>query len=239
MIKPGIIYEDDSVSVIEKPSGWITNKASTTKDTPVLQTWISENLDYPISADDKFRAGIVHRLDKETSGIILLGKTKVAFKNLQRQFKNREVKKTYIALLHGELLPQKGSVVAPVGRLPWNRERFGVVPGGKRSETEYEVKKVIAGGEKQYSLANFFPKTGRTHQIRIHSKYMGHPIVGDSFYAGRKTSREDRKWCPRLFLHAQSISFMHPVKNKRMSFESKLPPDLNNVLMALEKGNIR
>ncbi|MGA2910839.1 MAG: RluA family pseudouridine synthase [Candidatus Microgenomates bacterium] len=233
-MEPKIIYQDESFFVVDKPSGWITNEADTTTSQPVLQTWIRENFDYPLKGNTELRDGVVHRLDKETSGIIIIAKTKEAFEKLQSEFKNREVEKTYIALVHGKLTPKAGEIKAPVGRLPWRRDRFGVMPGGREAATLYKVIKFYPGNNAGHTLVEFKPKTGRTHQIRIHAKFIGHAIVGDEFYAGRKTARNDRKWCPRLFLHAASIKFSHPFSGKEVKFESPLSQDLESSLHALE-----
>lgn len=187
------------------------------------------------------RAGIVHRLDKETSGCLIIAKNLETFTELQRQFKAREVEKTYLALVHGKVEPASGTISAPIGRLPWNRERFGVLPGGREAETLYKVIstfKVENVGTKHitpayYSLVEFYPRTGRTHQIRVHAKHLHHPLVSDNFYAGRKTSRRDREWCLRLFLHASKISFIHPETKKRIMVEAPLPEDLKSALKAL------
>lgn len=240
--EPKIIFEDDSIFVLEKPSGWITNEAGTTTNQPVVQSWLKANLKYPISNIEYLRSGVVHRLDKETSGILLVAKTKEAFENLQAQFKERKVKKVYTALVHGNIKPEEGNIKVEVGRLPWRRDRFGIIPGGRESETDY---KVIAYYEfpktkkphlKSYSLVEFYPKTGRTHQIRIHAKHIGHPLVSDEFYAGRKTARDDRKWCTRLFLHASGITIFSPENTKQvLSYNSELPPDLQNSLGLIQK----
>ena len=199
----------------------------------LVQTWVRDNFDYPLKGDREFRDGIVHRLDKETSGILLIAKTKEAFERLQAEFKGREVKKTYIALLHGKVTPTEGEISATVGRLPWRRDRFGVIPGGRESKSLYKVLNFYPGNNAGHSLVEFHPQTGRTHQIRIHSKYIGHAIVADEFYAGRKTARNDRLWCPRLFLHASSIKFIHPETEKEIEFKSELPQDLSDVLTKL------
>lgn len=237
MLDPTIIFEDSDFFVVDKPSGWISNDASTTTTQPVIQTWVRENFDYPLKGDRKYRDGIVHRLDKETSGILLVAKTKDAFVGLQSQFKDRVVKKTYTALVHGRVEPEDGTVDQPVGRLPWRRDRFGVLPGGRDAKTDYSVVSTHTDKttKEVYSLLKLSPKTGRTHQIRIHTKHIGHPIVSDTFYAGRKTSRKDRMWCPRLFLHAGGISFIHPKTKKQVSFESELPQDLKSSLQGREK----
>jgi 23S rRNA pseudouridine1911/1915/1917 synthase len=234
-MEPKIIFEDDSFFVVDKPSGWITNDADTTTTQPVLQTFMREHFEYPLKGDREMRDGIVHRLDKETSGLIIVAKTQQAFEKLQSEFKNREVSKTYTALLHGKVEPTEGEIRAEVGRLPWHRSRFGVLPGGRESTTKYKVLEYYPGNNAGHSLVEFYPKTGRTHQIRIHARHIGHAIVADEFYAGRKTARNDRKWCPRLFLHAASIKFIHPETNKEVEFKSGLPEDLQNVLLTLKK----
>lgn len=231
-MEPKVIYEDDNLFVIDKLSGWIVNEASTTKDQPVLQTWLKQ-FDYPLADDVPSRHGIVHRLDKETSGVMIVAKDKMSFDKLQASFKAREVQKTYVALVHGKLSPGEGEINVPVGRLPWRRDRFGVVPGGRSSQTFYKVLEFFPGNNAGHTLVEFYPKTGRTHQIRIHCRYVGHAIVADDFYAGRKTARNDRKWCPRLFLHAKSISFKHPKTGRKVEFISKLPEDLEAVLQNL------
>lgn len=233
-MEPKIIFQDESLFVVEKPAGWITNEADTTTTQPVLQKWVRENFDYPLKGNIELRDGIVHRLDKETSGIILVAKTKESFEKLQSEFNNREVQKTYTALLHGKVEPTEGKIEAEVGRLPWRRDRFGVVPGGRASESLYKVIKFIPGDRGGYSLTEFHPKTGRTHQIRIHAKHIGHAIVADEFYAGGKTARNDRKWCPRLFLHASAIKFIHPVTGAEMEFKSDIPEDLASALKSLQ-----
>lgn len=230
---PKIIFEDETLLVIDKPSGWITNEADTTTNQPVVQTWLRKTFSYPVVNSSIFRSGIVHRLDKETSGILLVAKTKESFEELQRQFKSREVQKTYTALVHGEVVSKKGEIIAPVGRLPWRRDRFGVLPGGREAVTLYEVVSSYQLDSEKLDLLELKPKTGRTHQIRIHLKYLGHPIVADEFYAGRKTARNDRKWCPRLFLHASKISFTHPKDGNVVEFSSNLSSDLKSALDAL------
>lgn len=239
-MEPEVIFQDEQLLILDKPAGWVVNESQTTKRQMVIQRWLS-SMPYPLAKNAKMRSGIVHRLDKETSGILVVAKTKDVFENLQAQFKARKVKKTYTALVHGKVEPEKGTINAPVGRLPWNRERFGVLPGGREAVTEYEVDSYYSqpsthlsrAKSRDYTLLTLFPKTGRTHQIRIHAKYLGHPIVSDEFYAGRKTARADRKWCPHLFLHASGISFKHPKTGKKISFKSNIPRDLKDSLKVL------
>jgi 23S rRNA pseudouridine1911/1915/1917 synthase len=234
MNTPQILFEDDNLLVIDKPAGWITNMADTTTDQPVIEKWIRDSHLTHLSSE--FRHGIVHRIDKETSGCLVIAKDEASFTELQRQFSAREIQKTYFALAHGTFKEKTGIIHAEVGRLPWRRDRFGVVAGGRESESEYEViGEYTADQVYVYSLVKVKPKTGRTHQIRIHLKFLGHPIVADHFYAGRKRSKLDRAWCPRLFLHAQAISFTHPVTQKRIEIESPLPQDLQKALDSLHK----
>ena len=234
-MNPKTVAEDKDFLIIDKPPGWITNEATTTKSQPVIQTYLKENFDYPIAKDWEFRSGIVHRLDKETSGVLLVAKTRDAFIRLQSEFKERRVEKTYIALVHGKLEEKVGEIDAPVGRLPWRRDRFGVLAGGREARTDYKVLRVFKDKEQEYSLLELKPKTGRTHQIRIHLKHLGHPVVGDEFYAGRKTARRDRLWSPRLFLHAAGISFIHPASGETVNYQTELPPDLTGALATLEE----
>ena len=172
------------------------------------------------------RAGIVHRIDKETSGILLIAKTPEAFVELQRQFKKRLIHKTYLAIVHGALVPDTGEIRAPVGRLPWNRERFGIVPGGKEAITKYHVIQHM----KDLSFVELYPETGRTHQIRVHLKYINHPIIGDYLYAGRKTARDDRTWAKRVMLHAWKLTCLHPITKNELAIEAPIPDDMSDII---------
>lgn len=216
-----VLFEDETMLVVNKPPGIVVNRAESVKGETV-QDWVEKT--YHIFIED--RAGIVHRIDKETSGILLVAKTIPAFESLQRQFKEREIRKTYIAVVHGAVAPAEGEINAPVGRLPWNRERFGIVPGGKESVTKYKV----VGKSKAFSLVEVYPQSGRTHQIRVHLKYIHHPIVGDYLYAGRKTARADRTWAPRVMLHAWKLTCRHPATGKELAFEAPIPDDMNTVI---------
>lgn len=223
---PTIVYEDEALLVLDKPAGIIVNKAQTTQNQITIEDWLEEK---NIHLE---RHGIVHRLDKETSGLLLVAKTKTAMENLQAQFKNRIVGKTYLALVHGLVIPKKDEINLPITRNPFNRMRFGVFVGGRESITRYEVIEYI---NNNYSLLTVFPKTGRTHQIRVHMKHRGYPLVADGLYGGRKTSNQDRRWCPRLFLQAASINFIHPISGQPMDFKLALAVDLQGVLKKLKK----
>jgi len=234
---PKVLFEDKALLVLNKPSGWVVNYVDSATANPILESWLTENFDYTLAGDKEFRSGIVHRLDKETSGVLVVAKTKDVFRKLQAQFKDRLVKKEYTALVHGRVKPAGGVVIVPIGRLPWRRDRFGVLAGGKSAETSYVTREYYTrdSGKEDYTLLKVMPRTGRTHQIRVHMKHLGYPIVSDEFYAGRKVSREDRKWCSRLFLHAKSLEVIHPISGETMTFKSSLPGDLQKVIKLLEK----
>ncbi len=236
-IIPKIVFEDSEILVLDKPAGMVVNRAETTKGEETIQDWLERYLKVrrvPQAGDacDTFlaRSGIVHRLDKDTSGLLLAAKTPKCFLDLQRQFKERTVGKKYLALVHGKVSGKEGEIKAPVGRLPWQREKFGVFPGGRPAETRYRVKKTYVINGQIYTLLEVSPKTGRTHQIRVHLKYIGHPIVADSHYGGRKTARRDLEIFPRMFLHAFYLSFSHPRTGKRLEFSLPLPEDLKGKL---------
>lgn len=250
-----ILFEDSDLFVVDKPANLVVNRAESVK-TETLQDWIEEYLKvtkvphvpkvsievskkkFATSATfatfDTFfaRSGIVHRLDKETSGCLIIAKNPLSFVKLQQAFKEHLVKKTYVALVHGKLVPEEGEIIAPIGRLPWNREKFGVVPGGKKAVTSYKSIKYYKDDKSynSYTLVELHPKTGRTHQLRVHLKYLGFPIVGDYLYAGRKLQKQDRQWCPRVFLHAAKIEFPHPVNKTEVKVVSPMPVELQKVL---------
>lgn len=250
MSQLSVIFEDADLLVVNKPAGVIVNNSDTTSHEITLQDMIVSYLHIPHqklieqrkegeweSPESAFqnRAGIVHRLDKETSGILLVAKTLSAFIALQKQFKERIVEKTYLALSHGKITPEKGEINVPVGRLNFNRKRFGVVAGGRESVTHYNVLQYYKNPATKeiLSLVELCPKTGRTHQIRVHLHYIGHPIFADELYAGRKVSRNDRVILPRVFLHAAKISFFHPTTGKRMEFEAPLTGELQEFIDSL------
>ena len=238
-----VLYEDEDLVIVDKPAGITVNRAETTKNEMTIQDWAEEKLSVistsrriarnDIGGSDFYnRGGVVHRLDKETSGVLILAKNPQAFIDLQKQFKDRTVKKTYIALSHGKVFPEAGEINVPVGRLPWNRKSFGIIPGGRESKTNYKVIKYYQNPKNKeiMTLLELYPQTGRTHQIRVHLKYIGHPVFSDFLYAGRKTARNDRKILSRVFLHAGKISFIHPVTGKTVTYESHLSQDLSGFL---------
>ena len=174
----------------------------------------------------EIRPGIVHRLDKDTSGLMMVAKTHQAHNDLSYQIKSRQVTKGYLALVEGTPKQLHGKVDAPVGRHPRRRTRMAVVVGGKEARTNYKVIHQVSG----YSLLEIYLETGRTHQIRVHMAYLGHPLLGDTTY-GRSSSLVNRH-----FLHAFHLGFKHPVDGESLEFKIDLPSDLTPVLDALQQG---
>ncbi len=227
-----VVYEDDNLLVVNKPSGVIVNKAATTIDKETVQDWLVKK---KIGLDVD-RNGIVHRLDKDTSGLLIIAKDQKSMDKIQLQFKERRVNKEYLALVHGHVTPSSGKISAPITRNPFNRQRFGVFVGGKEAVTEYKVKQRFIKDKDRYSLVGLKPVTGRTHQLRIHLKHLNYPIVADDWYAGRKTALRDKVWCPRLFLEASSIEFKQPQTLKQIKLEVTMSSDLQSVLNKLKKA---
>jgi 23S rRNA pseudouridine1911/1915/1917 synthase len=246
-----IIYEDKDLIVVCKPSGVVVNRSDQSKE-DTLQEWAENKLKIkrqdlekiiPLTGEsgrkENFfeRAGIVHRLDKETSGLLIIAKNSLSFAIMQKQFFDRKVEKKYIILVHGCILTKKGIIKAPVGRLPWDRQKFGVLCQGRPAETVYEQLFYFQRNKEKYSMIRVTPLTGRTHQIRIHFKYLGFPLVSDPLYTGRKQYKNDLSFCPRLFLHAEYLKFIHPIESKNMEFHIPLEHDLNEVLNTMTKIN--
>ena len=245
-MKLKIIYEDQALLVIDKPSGIVVNRVGTTKG-KTLQDWMEEKYPACFKINENLkdnqewqefhqRSGIVHRLDRETSGVMVLTKKLVVFQNLKAQFKLRKVSKEYLALVHGRVTPKQGDIKLPLGRNPKKRKHFTIRLGGREAVTNYQVLAYYQKNGHVYSLLSIQPKTGRTHQIRVHCKHIGHSLVADSIYL-KKNLRQDLKWCPRLFLHAHKLVFTHPITGKRREFVSKLSTDLEQALTYLTKKN--
>jgi len=234
-MEPKIIFEDNDLLVVDKPAGMIVNRAQTTKGRLTLQDWLRERKTQNEKSKILERQGIVHRLDKETSGVLVVAKSEPVMKILQEQFKSRQVNKTYWCLVHGLVVPRAGTINLPISRNPFNRQRFGVFIGGREAETDYRVLSYYHGQTEKFSLVEVKPKTGRTHQIRVHFKQLGFPLVADEWYSGRKTSKKDRAWCPRLFLQAMAIELNHPSSSQKLSLRTNLAVDLQGVLEKLTK----
>lgn len=219
-----IVYEDDALLVVNKPAGMVVHPAAGHASGTLVNALLAH---CPQVADvgGLERAGIVHRLDKETSGLLVVAKSPDVHAALQRQFKHRQVHKTYLALVEERVQPREGVIEAPVGRDHQDRKRMAVVRSGRPAATHYRVVETLRG----FTLLEVHPQTGRTHQIRVHLAWMGYPLVGDRVYGRRKqTLLPDRH-----FLHARELRFTHPVTGQEMTFIAPLPPELVEVLERL------
>jgi len=205
-----VLFEDDDIAVIDKPIGLVVHPGAGTRETTLVEGLLATR-SLPAS-DDASRPGIVHRLDKETSGVIVVAKTTAALEGLQRQFADRVVSKTYLAVIEGTLEEEEGLVDAPIGRDPTRPSRMAVAPTGRKSQTEFDVLERL--GDRALLLVR--PRTGRTHQIRVHFSYIGHPVVGDAIYTGRLQAE-------RLMLHAWRLALQHPRLGEEMRFEAPIP----------------
>jgi 23S rRNA pseudouridine1911/1915/1917 synthase len=222
-----IIYQDGDIIVLDKPAGLTVYPAPGHPSGTLVNALLAACPDLRGIAGT-LRPGIVHRLDKDTSGLMVVAKNDRAQRALQRQLKEREVRKTYVALVKGVPAPREGTIEAPIGRHPKNRKKMAVVADGREATTRYRVQEEIAGG--QYSLLEVEPVTGRTHQIRVHLAAVGHPVVGDATY-GRPSTAVGRQ-----FLHAHKLAFAMPLGGRTVEFESPLPADLREALSRLRAG---
>jgi len=218
-----VVYEDDSILVIDKPVGLVVHPGSGNPHGTLLNALLHR---VPQVAELP-RAGIVHRLDKDTSGLLVVAKTLIAQTDLVRQLQARTVKREYLALVYGEV-DRPGTVEAPLARDPFNRTRRAVHTMGKPAITHYDVVERFPG----MTLLRCRLETGRTHQIRVHMQHLGHPLVGDAVYtAGRRAHHKFP--FPRQALHAERLGLIHPLSHAEMHWTSPLPPDFASLLQAL------
>jgi 23S rRNA pseudouridine1911/1915/1917 synthase len=236
-MEPSIVYEDQLVCVIEKPTGLVVNDSMTIKTGETVQSWF-KNRRVPGGGEYEKKGGVVHRLDKDTSGLMILAKTEQAYSHLKQQFLNRQVFKSYLALVHGSVQPAKQIISLPIGRNPANPKQFTVVEDkAKTAITQWQVDSEFKNNKtgEIFSLLRLFPLTGRTHQLRVHLKHFHHPIVSDPIYGYRKTGKNDLDWCPRLFLHADQLELYLPGNLEKKRWEVLLPKDLQFALDYLDK----
>lgn len=218
-----IVYEDDDVAVVEKPRGMVVHP-SAGHVTGTLVNGLMHQLDALSGINGELRPGIVHRIDKDTSGLLMVAKHDVAHRHLVDQLVEKTVTRKYIALVHGVITHDKGTVDAPIGRNPKSRQDMAVVDGGKDAVTHFNVLERF----KDYTLVECFLETGRTHQIRVHMQYIDFPLVGDPKYGRRKTMDTDGQ-----LLHAALIGFTHPTSGESMNFEAPLPEIFTDILEEL------
>ncbi len=214
-----IVYEDADLLVVDKPAGLAVHPAPG-HPSHTLANAVLNYLPALAENGDALRPGIVHRLDKDTSGLLVVAKNRAAQANLSEQFKSRTVSKSYLVLVKGRLTPGSGIIEADIGRDPHHRQRMAVVSRGREARTEYRVVKYVGG----CTLLEIKPETGRTHQIRVHLAAIGFPVMGDAAY-GVTSPRLSRQ-----FLHAARLGFKLPSTGEYVEFESPLPPDLAQAL---------
>ena len=224
-----VLYEDEQLLVINKPPGLVVHPAPGhwrgTLVSALLYHWHG-----PRPGLDPCRPGIVHRLDKDTSGVLIIAKDPATLTALGNQFRKREVEKQYLAFVWGRVRSQRGTITEPIGRHPVHRTRMAVRRSGRQAETAYAV---VARFD-EVTLLRLFPRTGRTHQIRVHLASIGHPIVGDAVY-GRPRNRKGEVRIARQALHAEQIAFRHPGTGERVCFTAPMPADL----LALQRWRTR
>ncbi len=227
-----VVYEDNALLVIDKAPGIVVHPSAGHPSGTLVNALLAHRPDVARADADPSRPGIVHRLDRDTSGLLVVAARRDVQDALMKQFKARRVTKVYLALLHGTLAPSRGLVDAPVGRDPNLRQRMAVLSqGGRAAKTQYHVREYLEG----YTYVEASLLTGRTHQLRVHFAALGHPIVGDRTYGHRR----EHLGVPRQFLHARRLVFEHPVTGKEVEFTSDLPEDLAGPLARLREDASR
>jgi 23S rRNA pseudouridine1911/1915/1917 synthase len=232
-----IVYEDDAVAVVNKPAGLVVHPAAGIHSGTLANALAFHFQQLP-SRGDMPRPGIVHRLDRDTSGLLVVAKTESALEKLADQFRDRTVFKSYVALVHGRVETESGKIDQPLARDPANRTRMAVVKGGRQAISIFRVRRRY----QRFTLLDVELKTGRTHQIRVHLGWLKHPVVGDETYGGgRDNSVQDARVRARIrnlgrhFLHAETLGFVHPVTGAPLQFTAPLPPGLAELLNQLEE----
>jgi len=215
-----IAFEDDDLIVVNKSQGMITHPTSRVYRDTLVNALLYHCKDSLSGINGVLRPGIVHRLDKETSGLIVVCKNDKSHNEIAKQFKERKIKKYYLAIVHGVLKYDKGTINKPIGRNRIHREKMAVVTNGRNAITHFKVLKRLD----RFSLLECIPETGRTHQIRVHLANMGHPIVGDRIY-GKKNDP-----CKLMMLHAYKLVFVHPKTGKQIALETEIPDRMVDLL---------
>ena len=221
-----VIYEDNDIIAINKPKGMVVHPANGNPDGTLVNAVMAICKDSLSGIGGEIRPGIVHRLDKDTSGIIIVAKNDKAHINLSEQIKNHEVKKTYIALVRGVVKENSATINMPIGRSKNDRKKMAVDPKGKNAVTHFEVLKRYD----KYTLLKVNIETGRTHQIRVHLSHIGYPIIGDEVYSNGKNEWGVKGQC----LHAKSLEFKHPITGKQMNLEAELPQYFKDIIKELD-----
>lgn len=225
-----ILYEDNDIIVVNKPKGMVVHPANGNPDGTLVNAVMAICHDSLSGIGGEIRPGIVHRLDKDTSGVIVVAKNDKAHINLSEQIKNHKVEKTYLALVKGFVKENEATINMPIGRSTSNRKKMTVTKSGKQAITHFKVIKRYKTHKQDYALLEVKIETGRTHQIRVHLSQIGYPIVGDSTYSNGKNEWGIEGQC----LHAKSLKFKHPITGKEMYIEAKLPQYYEELLRELE-----
>ncbi len=221
-----IVYEDDDVIVINKPQGMVVHPAAGNYNGTLVNAILNHCTDLS-GINGVIRPGIVHRIDKDTSGVLVIAKNDNAHIKLSKQLKDHSMKREYYAIVEGVIKKDEGTIDAPLGRHPQDRIKFAVVSNGKRAVTHYKVLERFNNN----TLVKCVLETGRTHQIRVHMAYIGHPLVGDSVYGYKKQKYKVNG----QMLHAKVLGFIHPTKGVFIEFQSPLPEWFDNILETLRK----
>lgn len=220
-----IIYEDDDVLVVNKPQGMVVHPSAGHPNHTLVNALLFHNNELaPAPADESFRPGIVHRIDKDTSGLLMIAKNQNARISLEQQLKDKVNKREYLALVHGNFEESSGRIAAPLGRSKADRKKQAVVKDGRAAVTNFTVLQQFKG----YSLIKCVLETGRTHQIRVHLQYINHPVAGDPLYGPKKTLAGNGQ-----FLHAETLGFYHPVTNEWLEFSVEPPAIFQETLTTL------
>ena len=222
-----IVYEDDDVIVVNKPQGMVVHPSMGHPDGTLVNALLYHAGSLS-SINDVVRPGIVHRIDKDTSGLLMVAKNDAAHIALQDELKERKTLRKYVALVHGVIPHEKGKIDAPIGRSKENRQKQAIISDGKEAVTHFTVLERFL----DYTLIECVLETGRTHQIRVHMDYIGYPIAGDPLYGPKKTLEGNGQ-----FLHAKTLAFTHPTTKELMSFDSELPEIFKETLKTLENND--
>lgn len=223
-----VIYEDNDIIVINKPKGMVVHPANGNPDGTLVNAVMNKCKDSLSGIGGEIRPGIVHRLDKDTSGAIIVAKNDKAHIALSEQLKNHEVKKTYLALVRGIIKENEATINMPIARSKKDRKKMDVDKDGKEAITHF---KVLGRYKNKYTLLQINLETGRTHQIRVHLSHIGYPIIGDEVYSNGKNEWNVIGQC----LHAWKLEFIHPITGKKISLEAEIPEYLKNIIKELEE----
>ena len=227
-----VVYEDDDIIVVNKPKGLVVHPANGNPDGTLVNAIMAICKDSLSGIGGELRPGIVHRLDKDTSGLLIVAKNDKAHIEMSEQIKDRKVNKTYIALVRGTISENEATINMPIGRSTKDRKKMAVSKNGKEAITHFIVLNRYTTSKASYTLLEVKIDTGRTHQIRVHMAEIGHPVIGDMVYSNGKNEFGIEGQC----LHAQKLEFVHPITGNQMKLEAKIPEYFENIIKELENN---